>query len=144
MTKYIDADLLRKEIKKNKNMIDGLFTEGDDSVYDGEDDAYKRVLRIIDSLQQERQIGEEYAIEIGKHTHVLRVGSQSDIDSLIRQEKQEQTEVDLEKEMDRFFEEMPIQEHENIFEDTYQMIARHFYEFRLKQERKKTNESKSD
>ncbi len=35
----------------------------------------------------------------------------------------------LEKEMDRFFEEMPIQEHENIFEDTYQMIARHFYEF---------------
>lgn len=51
--KYIDADLLRKEIEKNKNMIDGLFTEGDDSVYDGEDDAYNRVLRIIDSLQQE-------------------------------------------------------------------------------------------
>lgn len=51
--KYIDAELLRKEIEKNKNMINGLFTEGDDSVYDGEDDAYNRVLRIIDSLQQE-------------------------------------------------------------------------------------------
>ena len=54
MSKYINADLLRKEIEKNKNMIDGLFTEGDDSVYDGEDDAYNRVLRIIDSLQQEQ------------------------------------------------------------------------------------------
>lgn len=41
--------------------------------------------------------------------------------------QQEQQEVDLEEEMDRFFEEMPVYEHENIFEDTYQMIARHFY-----------------
>lgn len=49
------------------------------------------------------------------------------IDSL----QQEQPEVDLEEEMDRFFEEMPIQEHENIFEDTYQMIARHFYKLGL-------------
>lgn len=96
MTKYIDPELLRKEIEKNKNMIDWLFTEGDDSVYDGENDAYNRVLRIIDSLQQERP------------------------------------EVELEEEMDRFFEEMPIQEHENIFEDTYQMIARHFFELGLK------------
>ncbi len=53
--KYIDADLLRKEIEKNKNMIDALFTEGDDSVYDGENDAYNRVLRIIDSLQQKQE-----------------------------------------------------------------------------------------
>lgn len=52
--KYIYADLLRKEIEKNKSVIDGLFTEGDDSVYDGENDAYNRVLRIIDSLQQEQ------------------------------------------------------------------------------------------
>ena len=55
MEYIIDAELLRKEIEKNKNMIDGLFTEGDDSVYDGEDDAYNRVLRIIDSLRQEQQ-----------------------------------------------------------------------------------------
>lgn len=40
--------------------------------------------------------------------------------------------IDLEKEMDRFFEAMPIQEHENIFEDTYHMIARHFYELGLR------------
>lgn len=52
--KYIDSEPLRKEIEKNKNMISGLFTEGDDSVYDGENDAYNRVLHIIDSLQQEQ------------------------------------------------------------------------------------------
>ncbi len=49
------------------------------------------------------------------------------IDSL----QQEQSAVDLEKEMDRFFEEMPVLEYENIFEETYQMIARHFYELGL-------------
>ena len=46
-----------------------------------------------------------------------------------RQEKQNEQPItanDLDEEMDRFFEGMPIQEHENIFEDTYQMIARHF------------------
>ena len=70
--KYIDADLLRKEIEKNKNMIDGLFTEGDDSTYDGEDDAYNRVLRIIDSLQQEQSkvdLNEEIERFIDAHYH---------------------------------------------------------------------------
>ena len=47
--------------------------------------------------EQKQPIGEEYTIEVGKHTHTLRVGSQSDIDNLIRQEKQKQPEVDLEK-----------------------------------------------
>ena len=41
--------------------------------------------------EQERPIGEEYAIEIGKETHTLRVGSRSDINRLIAQEKQEDT-----------------------------------------------------
>jgi hypothetical protein len=138
MTKYIDADLLRKEIEKNKNMIDGLFIEGDDSVYDGEDDAYNRVLRIIDSLQQERQIGEEYTIEIGKHTHILRVGSQSDIDNLIRQEKQEQPEVDLEEEINNFWD--SCIKHKNERGDNViwsnkleiEVLARHFYRLGLK------------
>lgn len=46
-----------------------------------------------DYKEQEQPIGEEYAIGIGKHTHILHVGSQSDIDNLIRQEKQGQPEV---------------------------------------------------
>lgn len=56
------------------------------------------------------------------------IGAYQALKSFITSLQQEQPEVDLEEEMDRFFEEMPIQEHENIFEDTYHMIARHFYE----------------
>lgn len=32
----------------------------------------------------------------------------------------------LEEEMDKYFESMEVQEHENIFEDTFHKIARHF------------------
>ena len=35
----------------------------------------------------------------------------------------------LEEEMEKFFETMPVLEHENIFEDTFQNIARHFAEW---------------
>lgn len=52
--KYIDADLLSERIEKNKYVIEPMFVKGDDSCYEGEYDAYNRVLRIIDSLQQEQ------------------------------------------------------------------------------------------
>ncbi len=136
---YIDADLLRKEIEKNKNMIDGLFTEGDDSVYDAENDTYNRVLRIIDSLQQEQQESSNgkfvfpnflYARTVDNKTIDVSYAPQSlDAVEYIKNDTTERQEVDLEEEMDRFFEEMPVHEHENIFEDTYQMIARHFTNF---------------
>lgn len=35
----------------------------------------------------------------------------------------------LDEEMEKFFETMPVLEHENIFEDTFQNIARHFAEW---------------
>lgn len=105
--KYIDADLLRKEIKRRMDKHWDLLPNADSP----EDDwthnelcelgAFKELEHLeqfLDSLQQEQPIGEEYTIEVGKHTHTLRVGSQSDIDNLIRQEKQKQPEVDLEKE----------------------------------------------
>ena len=41
-------------------------------------------------------------------------------------------EVDLEKEMDTYFETMEVLEHEYIFEDTFQRIAKHFFELGLK------------
>ena len=43
---------------------------------------------------------------------------------------------DFEEEADRFFEEMPVQEHENIFEDTFKNIARHFAEWQKKKDEK--------
>ena len=39
----------------------------------------------------------------------------------------------LEKEMDKFFETMPVLEHENIFEDTFKNIARHFAQWQKEQ-----------
>lgn len=41
-------------------------------------------------------------------------------------------EVDLESEMDKYFETMEVLEHENIFEVTFQRIAKHFFELGLK------------
>ena len=41
-------------------------------------------------------------------------------------EKSEKPSEGLEEEMDKFFETMPVLEHENIFEDTFKNIARHF------------------
>ena len=45
---------------------------------------------------------------------------------LAREEKQEPASEDLEREMDKYFETMPVLEYENIFEDTFQRIAKHF------------------
>jgi hypothetical protein len=50
--------------------------------------------------------------------------------------QQEQSEVDLESEMDKYFKTMEVLEHENIFEDTFQRIAKHFFELGLKAKQK--------
>ena len=97
MSKYIDTDLLKKEIKRLKDEYTDIAIDSQRG--------WVNANFVIDDLEQ-----------------LL-----SQIDSL----QKEQPEVDLEEEMDRFFEEMPVQEHENIFEDTFQMIARHFYELGL-------------
>ena len=74
--KYIDAERLREEVTKERKSIEGLFVEGDNSFYDGQDDASNYVLALIDSLQQEQEsIAEQFAkivranlSEIGKDT----------------------------------------------------------------------------
>ena len=47
----------------------------------------------------------------------------------IRAEIERRPAEGLEAEMEKFFETMPVLEHENIFEDTFQNIARHFAEW---------------
>lgn len=47
----------------------------------------------------------------------------------LQQEQPEEPDKSLEEEMDKFFETMPVLEHENIFEDTFKNIARHFAEW---------------
>lgn len=66
----------------------------------------------------------EDAFNLGKYTALESFGKF--IDTL------EVKEVDLESEMDKYFETMEVLEHEYIFEDTFQMIAKHFFELGLK------------
>lgn len=52
--KYIDAEKLIAEIEVARKNIEDLFLSVDCSFYEGNDDAYDRVLGIINSLQQEQ------------------------------------------------------------------------------------------
>lgn len=79
---------------------------------------------------EEQPIGEEYAIEIGKDVHTLRVGSQSDINRLIAQDRQEQPEVDIVTEYDtQFYSDPAYGKLAN--RNAGIAIARHFYELGL-------------
>lgn len=137
MTKYIDADRLRAEIERQKRALELSIQSQGDYGQSCHIVAYENILSLIDSLQQEQPIGEEYAIEIGKHTHTLRVGSQSDIDNLIRQEKQEQQEVDLDEGINRFWDSCIKHKNERggnvIWSNKIEVgaLARHFYELGL-------------
>jgi hypothetical protein len=53
--KYIDADKLKTGITKERKKIEGMFVEGDNTFWDGQDDAYCYTLALIDSLQQEQK-----------------------------------------------------------------------------------------
>ena len=46
---------------------------------------------------------------------------------------EEPTNKDLEEEMDSYFDNMQVQDHENIFEETYKNIARHFANWQREQ-----------
>lgn len=52
----------------------------------------------------------------------------NELNRFVFDEERKGVEVDLEKEMDEYFEKMEVYEHENIFEDHFKAIARHFYE----------------
>ena len=102
--KYIDAELLRKEIEKERKSIDGLFTEGDNNFYDGQDDAYNHTLALIDSLRQEQSdfptTDEQIKEFLATHPKVEVPNKYKTPDWLWK--KQEQPEVDLEKEIEIF------------------------------------------
>lgn len=59
----------RAEIERRRQFIEGLFTEGDNSFYDGQDDAYNHILAFLDSLPEQPVYGleEEIAIWIPNH-----------------------------------------------------------------------------
>jgi hypothetical protein len=55
--------------------------------------AYEHLLNFLDTLTEQLEVGDEYSLQIGKCTHTLRVGSTSDIDRLMRHDKEQKTEL---------------------------------------------------
>ena len=44
-------ETIRKEIESLKELNEGLYTEGDNSYYEGQDNGYNHILAFIDSLE---------------------------------------------------------------------------------------------
>lgn len=49
-----DIDKIRQEIDFLKELNEGLYTEGDNSYYEGQDNGYNHILVFIDSLPEEK------------------------------------------------------------------------------------------
>ncbi len=49
-----NIEKIKAEIERQRRFIEGLFIEGDNSFYDGQDDAYNHLLAFIDSLPEEK------------------------------------------------------------------------------------------
>jgi len=74
---------IRQEIERQRSFIEGLFIEGDNSFYDGQDDAYNHLLAFIDSLQEEKpsedlndeikKFIEEYGYERGEDKLLIAI-----------------------------------------------------------------------
>lgn len=132
MSKYINADLLRKEIEFAKTVY-----EHPNRVVHGVADAFRQdgraamcddILKKIDSLQQDdtqvdKMLCSQTWWEEQGWIMIPPDATIKGIDSLLKQVRkklqQEQQEVDLKEE---FSEKMPIQEHKNIFEGPYQTL----------------------
>ena len=148
MTKYIDTEKLKAHIEAIMEILWDRLPDADKEhptdIELRDLGMYMALEGLVDDLDSLQQDKESVELELCSQTWWEERGwimippdaTIEGIDSLLKQVRKKlqrgQPEMDLEEEMDRFFEEMPILEHENIFEDTYHMIARHFYELGLK------------
>ena len=91
----------------------------------------ERLEAVIDEIK--RQIGEYYdrdtPVSLDKADALQCILDYAD--SI--KKKEETVSEDFEKEADSFFENMTMQEYENIFEDTFKNIARHFADWQKQQ-----------
>lgn len=46
---------IRQEVERQRSFIEGLFIDGDNSFYEGQDDTYNHLLAFIDSLPDEKK-----------------------------------------------------------------------------------------
>ncbi len=146
MNKYIDADKLNAEIERLNSLV---YYESKDRHDEGLHDAYKAVKNVIDSLQQEQP--EDIVVVAKTFLDVLSKTPYNnkpitDAQTIVKQlllffenPKEynpdailEQPEVDLEKEIDRWFSEKYMQNMEGLpIKLIVKMIAHYFFELGL-------------
>ena len=138
MKKYIEVEKLKEDIERQQRKLILLSnTEQVDMRRDCalQNGVYSYILDLIDSLQQEQpEVGDEYFLQVGRYTHILRVGSTSDIDRLLRQDKEqpvEGLEAEIEKVCAEIEERNP--QHRGLKPSGVAKIARHFAEWGRKQ-----------
>ena len=70
-----NIEKIRQEIEFLKELNEGLYTEGDNSYYEGQDNGYNHILAFIDSLPDEKpsedleEAAQEYAIPFNDTTY---------------------------------------------------------------------------
>lgn len=139
MTKYIDVERLKAEIERmreiNRKALEAGHIEA--GVFHGRAQTLNYLFEFIDSPRQEQPESSKvkfvfpnflYARTVDNKTIDVSYAPQSmEAVEYIKNDPTEQPEVDLEEEMDRYFDTMQVFEHENIFEETFHKIARHFF-----------------
>lgn len=123
MAKYIDADLLRKEITDRLDLFKELSS---DTISPIRIDECKKIIGIIDSLQQEQPdfptTDEQVKEFLATHPKIKVPEKYKNPDWLFK--KQEQPEVDLEQEAVQFCFDKGL----NLTPYQAKTIARHFFE----------------
>lgn len=156
--KYIDADLLRKEIEKRlKNIRD--YMSGTGMRYkgpkyfkaQGKESAYDALLSIIVSLQQEqpeqptRGYDEAYLNE--KIAKATKSWKGVDVDKFMDDMRGREPEVDLEKETKRWWKEhLHLNPENQLWMDAHQSVvfARHFAEWGAERQKKQDEKEQAD
>ena len=136
MTTQEIIEKIRAEVER----LQHTDTPHTDEWWDGADYVRRRMKEVLSDLEKEEKPNSQWSEEDEKmleaFLHKLEVcdlltnkevvWAKSRLKSFHLKVKSEKPIEGLEEEMDKFFETMPVLEHENIFEDTFKNIARHF------------------
>ena len=96
---------IRQEIEFLKDLNEGLYTEGDNSYYEGQDNGYNHILAFIDSLPEDDPLNDPRfndGFDAGRA--VQRIFDGTDEDSLPEEPLIPSNSVGLEEEIDNYFE----------------------------------------
>ncbi len=136
-----NIEKIKAEIERQRSFIEGLFIEGDNSFYDGQDDAYNHLLAFIDSLPDENNpepynpvYDEDYLNE--KIAKATKSWGGVDVNKMLADCRgyEEKPSEDLNDEIKKFIEEYGYERGSDKL--LIAIVARHFAEWQEKQDLK--------